>query len=105
MILSGIKTEEYREIKPYWEVRFERYFGKHYDFNQPSPCIVWNTQRKDIIFKNGYQKDAPQFTAECTISEGIGREEWGAVTGERYYILTVHRIYNVQNIKNIPILN
>ena len=28
MILSGEKTEEYREIKPYWEKRFTNYFGK-----------------------------------------------------------------------------
>ena len=92
MILSGVKTEEYREMKPYWETRFLNYFGMHYDFRFNPAVWVWNTQKKYIIFKNGYQKDARQFTAECTISEGTGKEEWGAVPGEKYYILTIHRI-------------
>ena len=54
-------------------------------------------QKKDIIFKNGYPKNAPQFTAECTISEGTGHEEWGANKVEKYYILTIHRIYGLEN--------
>lgn len=44
MILSGKKTEEYREIKPYWETRFINYFGKHYDFSKELPMPVWNKQ-------------------------------------------------------------
>lgn len=101
MILSGIKTEEYREIKPYWEKRFANYFGRHYDCRYNPAPIVWASQKKDIIFKNGYQKNAPQFTAECTISEGTGHEEWGANKGEKYYILTIHRIYGLENCENI----
>jgi len=98
MILSGVKTEEYREIKPYWEKRFINYFGKHYDFSKETPALIWNTKLKDIIFKNGYAKDAPQFNAECTISEGYGKEEWGAEKGCKYYILKIHRVYNEKNI-------
>lgn len=40
MILSGIKTEEYREIKEYWEKRFDNYFGRHYDFSQETPTVM-----------------------------------------------------------------
>ena len=40
MINDGIKTEEYREIKPYWVKRLE---GRKYDI---------------VEFRNGYQKDA-----------------------------------------------
>ena len=42
MINDGIKTEEYREIKPYWIKRLE---GRKYDI---------------VEFRNGYQKDAPK---------------------------------------------
>lgn len=100
MILQGIKTEEYREIKPYWEKRFINYFGRHYDCRYNPAPVVWNAHKKDVVFKNGYQKNAPQFTAECSISEGIGREDWGATKGEKYYILTIHRVYDLKNCEN-----
>lgn len=44
-IAQGQKTEEYREIKPYWTKRLE----KSYDVVQ---------------FKNGYRKDAPVMRVE-----------------------------------------
>lgn len=98
MILAGIKTEEYREIKPYWEKRFINYFGRHYDFSQETPLLVWNSRKKDIVFRNGYGNDKPEFTAECTISEGYGKEEWGAEKGRKYYVLKIHRVYEERNI-------
>jgi len=92
MILSGEKKEEYREIKPYWTKRFENYFGKHWDTDRTPPNTVWNTQKKIVIFRNGYGNNAPSFTAKCTITEGTGKEEWGAETGKTYYILKIERI-------------
>lgn len=106
MILSGVKTEEYREIKPYWETRFGRYFGRHYDFseeydiNQGPPPIVWNKQTQFIVFRNGYGTDKPEFTAECSIREDYGKEEWGAEPNTKYYVLTIHRVFDVKNLKN-----
>lgn len=97
MILFEGKLEEYRIIKPYWTKRFKNYFGEYYDFSVDPPVPVWNQIKKDVVFKNGYRKDARQFTAECSISEGTGREEWGAVPGEKYYILTIHRIFDTKN--------
>lgn len=44
-ILEGTKTEEYREIKPFWAKRLL----KHYD---------------RITFRNGYASDAPTMTVE-----------------------------------------
>lgn len=98
MILSGAKTEEYREMKPYWEKRFTNYFGRYYDFSKETPTIVWNNHKKDIVFRNGYGNDKPEFTAECTISEDYGNEEWGAEKGCKYYVLKIHRVYNEKNI-------
>lgn len=95
MILLGIKTVEYREIKEYWTKRFERYFGRYYDFSVPEPekpRLIWNSQPKEICFRNGYHKDSPSFVAECTIREGTGNPEWGAVPDTVYYILEIRDI-------------
>lgn len=97
MILSGGKTEEYREIKPYWEKRFINYFGQYYDFSTEETKLVWSQQPKTIVFRNGYGKDAPQFTAECTIREDYGKTEWGAEEGKRYYVLTIDYIHDIRN--------
>ena len=60
MILSGKKTEEYREIKPYWANRF---YSKKYHY---------------ITFRNGYAANAPQFTIELkSITPSTGKPQWG----------------------------
>lgn len=98
MILYGEKKEEYREIKPYWETRFQKYYGMLYnttevkDVDGNTPKYIWNPQPKIIRFKNGYGKDAPYFDAECTIKEDYGKEEWGAEKGQKYYVLQIKRI-------------
>ena len=98
MILSGEKKEEYRERKPYWTVRFEKYFGRHYDRIDDIEIPMWNIEEKIIRFKNGYDKDAPEFLAKCTIKEGYGNPDWGANPGVYYYILTIHKIFAEKNI-------
>ena len=100
MILSGEKTEEYRERKPYWEKRFKKYFGWAYG---PTSANTWGWQfpppRKEVIFRNGYGKNSPEFTAFVTITEKEGVSEWGAVSGEIYYVLQIHDIYNKKDCK------
>ena len=83
MILSGEKKEEYREIKPYYETRFRNAWR--------GSLIGGNAYRK-IMFRNGYNKNSPSFTAKCTLSVGAGKEEWGAEKGKEYFILTVQEI-------------
>lgn len=62
MILSGEKTEEYREIKPYW---MKRLFNKHFDV---------------IKFRNGYSKNSPWMIVELRSIHGAmqGKAKWGA---------------------------
>ncbi len=72
LINNGIKTEEYREIKDYWQKRLE---NKCYD---------------EVIFRHGYAKDAPVMSFiidDITIKEG--REEWGALKGQKYYVISL----------------
>lgn len=85
MILSGEKKEEYRKINDYYRVRFCNLFpGFEDSFVDPK------IGAKPIVFRNGYKKDAPSFVALCSLKIGIGREEWGAEKGRKYFVLTVH---------------
>ena len=81
MILSGEKTEEYRDIKPYYNLRF---IGKEYD---------------TVVFRNGYARDAPSLTIELkTIRFGTGKPEWGAEVNKKYFVLYLGKIINKKNI-------
>jgi len=75
MILAGIKKEEYREIKPYWDSRLLK---KSFDV---------------VLFRNGYQKNARVFSIEfIELSTGFGIVEWGAPEKEIVYILKLGNI-------------
>ena len=81
MILLGEKTEEYRDIKPYWRKRF---YSKKYHY---------------ITFRNGYAANAPQFTIELkSITQSTGKLEWGAEEGKTYFVLSLGKIINKKNI-------
>jgi hypothetical protein len=71
LIKDGIKTEEYREIKPHWTKRLR---DQEFD---------------SVKFVNGYGCHRPSmvFILEG-IREGIGRPEWGAPE-ERVFILEI----------------
>ena len=78
-ILSGKKTEEYREIKPYWSKRL----SKEYDI---------------IQFRNGYGSKVPAFDIELlNIKVGIGKRLWGA-PDEEVYILSLGKLLTTYNI-------
>lgn len=76
LILSGEKTEEYREIKPYYTVRFRN-------------CGLFSGKKVRIRFRNGYGANSPSFIADCTLGTGCGKPEWGAVSDIKYYILYI----------------
>jgi hypothetical protein len=94
MIEAGIKTEEYREIKPYWierlcnEFGFISYLGtgfKKFDF---------------IQFTNGYNPKSPKIIVECKgIEIGCGKTEWGAIENENYFIIKLGKVIDKKNIK------
>lgn len=83
LIKSGEKTEEYREIKPYWEKRFE------------------GISSGKLHFKNGYSKKAPHFIIELKgIEIREGKEEWGAEKGKKYFVLKLGKIENTETLVN-----
>ena len=82
MILYGDKKEEYRKIGDYWRKRL----------------LVDKVDR--IKFVNGYGKNKPFLVVELKdIRMGTGKEEWGAVPGENYYILELGEKITYGNIK------
>ena len=80
MILSGVKTEEYREVKPYWSNRLIQFSkGKpNYD---------------TITFSNGYSKVRRQMEVELlSTNQDYGNTQWGAMPGVKYYVLGLGKI-------------
>lgn len=80
MIASGEKKEEYRVIKPYWDLRL---MPRKYDA---------------IQFSNGYKKNSPKMLVELKeLLSGLGIVEWGAPEGEPVYILKLGRILKIES--------
>lgn len=100
MILSGEKKEEYREIKPYYETRFQNLFGvillerngKVEEIIREVPEEIRRDKEQEIVFRLGYSKESRKIKCRCTLSIGQGREEWGAVKGEKYFILQIKEV-------------
>jgi hypothetical protein len=114
MVLSGEKTEEYREIKPYWIDRFLRPLfsigsmeADQHDKEEFYYDVVnyektaWDSHYEmlkffqhevrdyDLVkFVNGYGADRPAITLELKkIIFGDGKPEWGAEKDKRYFCL------------------
>lgn len=80
MIASGVKKEEYREIKD-WII--SRLHGKTYDA---------------VEFSNGYGAHVPKVTVEYLgWGNGIGRAEWGATPMKPTIIIRLGRVLSRQN--------
>lgn len=119
-ILSGEKTEEYREIKDYWLSRFldcDENKSNHLCAKKLCyACLLYGQStyiKKDvnsivtpkfsnyefIEFINGYGRDKPRFTIECLgITTGIGKSGWGAPEKEKVFILKLGKIVSTYNI-------
>lgn len=104
MIASGEKTEEYREIKPYWISRFCYKASPSFPIpwvsmviNAQNPVYLWEALKMrtmvlrgftHVTFHLGYAKDRPSMTfaiKEIVIDEG--KEEWGALFGKTYFVI------------------
>lgn len=115
MIESGVKTEEYREIKPYWCDRLIGGFplGREHwlavlstAFKIANECknistsdalhhlLVWNYRLRGythVKFSYGYTKRTMTFEIE-SITIGKGKPEWGAPTEDVFIIKLGKRV-------------
>ena len=85
MILAGIKKEEYREIKPYYIKRLANLThmkeARFLDFMKDGMFIDMR-----VIFRNGYSSTSPSFAHSCLVFIGEGNPDWGADSGEKYFV-------------------
>ncbi len=88
MILNGEKKEEYREIKPYYAIRFQHLW---------QGSLIDGEATREICFRNGYSSNSPSFIATCSLSIGTGKKEWGAEPEELYYVLKILEVEEVRN--------
>ena len=77
MIAAGEKTEEYREIKPYWIKRLTTNCEVDYDVALETYCgKVLYRHYTHVLFINGYRKDSKRIEKEIE-SITIGKPKKG----------------------------
>lgn len=89
MILSGEKTEEYRELKDYWNSRLNRLYPTAFSGETFHPNV------EAIHFFNGqcFSKKYPNFIIEFKSAEiTTGNPDWGAVQNEKYHVIRLGRV-------------
>ena len=92
MIESGVKTEEYREIKEYWIKRLT-------SLNFPFLLFSYRNGYEAIPFKPfdcvkfsyGYTKRTMSFKIK-SIEKGLGKKEWGAPDEDVFIIKLGERL-------------
>ncbi len=79
LIASGVKKEEYRDIKKFWATRLMK------NFDMTNPEFI---DFSYIMFSRAYAKNRPQIIFENKgISIGTGNPEWGAEPGKNYFTI------------------
>lgn len=111
MIESGVKTEEYREIKPYWLKRLLKVIDVHHNHYEDvdNECAQFYTGNVDLLkedfklggfqhkgythvkFSYGYTKRTMTFEIE-SITIGKGNPEWGEPTEDVFIIKLGKRV-------------
>lgn len=101
MTVPGIKTEDYRELTPYWYSRLCLYDGKKKSqkFWEFAPFNTMDFDSSKVTFKLfdanimtlGYPKSTDldriiKFKHKG-IKIGHGKQEWGAVLGKIYFVI------------------
>lgn len=84
MIERGVKTEEYREIKPYWSKRLTGYDHPLFSIRKGYQQVNQNGYTH-VKFSYGYTKRTMTFEIE-RITIGKGNPEWGAPTEDVFII-------------------
>lgn len=99
MIESGVKLEEYREMKPYYAVRIAKILGyfEMYKEESKEKCIKImehdlageDSREVRVLFRNGYGSSCPSFVKRCAIRIKSGNSNWGAEPGVLYYVFKI----------------
>lgn len=120
MILSGKKTEEYREIKKHWAVRLITYL-REFDYLSFDEMLTdlknplerhhslydlekyWQIERSvfdQVEFTNGYRATSPKATFECIgVIIRTGNPDWGAEPDKNYFVIRLGKEISRTNCK------
>ncbi len=90
LIKSGVKTEEYREIKPFWTKRLMKPVIDYADGRISIPDVP--REFDTLVFTLGYPK-ADDMSRRMVfknpkIEMRTGNPEWGAEKDKVYYVIT-----------------
>ena len=103
LIKAGVKKEEYREIKPFWEKRLLDYKeikadAKALAFKRYVLCIPYDVCKDyprgydSLVFTLGYPKaddtERRLVFKNPKIRIGTGKPEWGANPNKEYFVIT-----------------
>ncbi len=113
MIESGIKTEEYREIKPYWIKRLCQCKGSNNPligtgfYCQKANCYRCLVEKNGlhsikfdaVRFRYGYTPKTMMFKLN-SISIGVGNPEWGA-SKEKVFIIKIGEKINISEYADV----
>lgn len=88
MIKAGVKKEEYRDIKPFYNARFCEPLNSRIFHSGETGAKTFDR----LVFTLGYPKAGDterrlEFK-NPKISIGTGRPEWGAEPGKMYFVIT-----------------
>jgi hypothetical protein len=89
MIESGVKKEEYRDLKPYW---WKRIFTSNYE--NPAALLVggYNGRFSCVRFRRGYQKNAPTMVWKLGhVGIGHAKPEWAEGHMNKMIVLPLHQ--------------
>lgn len=102
MTKQGIKTEDYREINPYWYSRlclyrgehktqkwWKEYFEYHFSIDQESRTSFKSFKTNKMTLGYPKQTDTERIIEfeHKGIEIGYGKEEWGAEPNKLYFII------------------
>lgn len=114
MIASGEKKEEYREIKPYYLVRFMNLVGMPRPLQEEmcqdlqkdtmSSGFAFNNHYGNytgygyILFRNGYSKTSPTIKVVLEwVEVAKGKPQWGAEPEKKYFVIRLGDIIKTEN--------
>ncbi len=87
---SLIKLEEYRKLSDHWKRVFKEGFTHGFPFFIKIKGKLYDPSQVVICFSNGYARDRRQMMFECAgLKIDEGHEQWGAVPGEQYFVLSI----------------
>ena len=96
LIRTGEQKEEYRTLSLHYHLTFKRIFGACVNgrgqLEDENGTEIEETQKEWVAFRKGYYNRAPVIYAQVSLSVDIGLPEWGAIEGERYYVLKIWKV-------------